>query len=149
VTFLYGIILASVVYLCVAVSLGELASVYPTAGGQYHFTYLLAPESVKRGLPYTCGVASTCSWIFLTAAVQILFAQALLALPASLVDGYMPKTCHYFLVFESMNAVSLAYNILLLQRTPWIHNLGCELSYVMDTPCLPPPSPSSLQHHCP
>ena len=39
-----------VMYGAVALSLSEMASRYPTAGGQYHWTALLAPDKWKRGL---------------------------------------------------------------------------------------------------
>ena len=33
-----------------AASLGELAAIWPTAGGQYHFVYALSPEKWRRTL---------------------------------------------------------------------------------------------------
>ena len=39
-----------IMYGAVALSLSEMAARYPTAGGQYHWTALLAPEKWKRGL---------------------------------------------------------------------------------------------------
>ncbi len=35
---------------CCVLSMAELAARYATAGGQYHWTWLLAPEKVKRGM---------------------------------------------------------------------------------------------------
>ena len=39
-----------IMYGAVALSLSEMAARYPTAGGQYHWTALLAPKKWKRGL---------------------------------------------------------------------------------------------------
>jgi len=50
VTVLYGLVVILVIYGAVALSLAELAARYTTAGGQYHWTALLAPEGMKRGL---------------------------------------------------------------------------------------------------
>lgn len=50
VTVLYGLIVVLFVYGAVALSLAEMAARYTTAGGQYHWTALLAPEGKKRGL---------------------------------------------------------------------------------------------------
>lgn len=50
VTLIYGPIIMFVVVGCCAVTLAELASVYPTAGGQYHWVSILAPEKWSRGL---------------------------------------------------------------------------------------------------
>jgi choline transport protein len=35
--------------------MAELVSMWPTAGGQYHWTYMLAPESWKTVLSYVTG----------------------------------------------------------------------------------------------
>ena len=50
VTVLYGLFVIVIAYGAVALSLSEMAARYPTAGGQYHFTAVLAPDSMKRGL---------------------------------------------------------------------------------------------------
>ena len=50
VTILYGLILISVVYIATAFSLAELSARYPTAGGQYHWTSILAPPKLSRAL---------------------------------------------------------------------------------------------------
>lgn len=49
-TLLYGIVLMFVLGGSAALTMAEVASVYPTAGGQYHWTSILAPESINRGL---------------------------------------------------------------------------------------------------
>lgn len=40
VAFLYGFIFCVLCNLCLGASLGEMLSVLPTAGGQYHFTHV-------------------------------------------------------------------------------------------------------------
>ena len=50
VTILYGLILLSLVYTATAFSLAELSARYPTAGGQYHWTSVLAPPKLSRAL---------------------------------------------------------------------------------------------------
>ncbi|KAL8857475.1 MAG: hypothetical protein Q9178_005969 [Gyalolechia marmorata] len=45
-----GLFVILIMYGAVALSLAEMAARYTTAGGQYHWTALLAPESMKRGL---------------------------------------------------------------------------------------------------
>lgn len=49
-TLIYGPIVMCVLVGACAVSLAELASIYPTAGGQYHWVSILAPERWSRGL---------------------------------------------------------------------------------------------------
>lgn len=49
-TVIYGLLVILIMYGAVALSLAEMAARYTTAGGQYHWTSLLAPQSMKRGL---------------------------------------------------------------------------------------------------
>lgn len=50
VTLIYGPILTLILVGACVLTLAELASVYPTAGGQYHWTSILAPKSMNRAL---------------------------------------------------------------------------------------------------
>jgi amino acid transporter len=50
VTLIYGPILMLFLVGACALTLAELASVYPTAGGQYHWTSILAPKGINRSL---------------------------------------------------------------------------------------------------
>jgi choline transport protein len=52
-TLVYGPILMFFLVGACALTLAELASVYPTAGGQYHWTSILAPRSINRSLVCT------------------------------------------------------------------------------------------------
>lgn len=47
VAFLYGFIFCVLCCLCVVASLGEMAAIWPTAGGQYHFVFALCPEQTR------------------------------------------------------------------------------------------------------
>lgn len=48
VSFLYGFILCVLCNFTVVSSLGELAAIFPTAGGQYHFVYALCTEKWRN-----------------------------------------------------------------------------------------------------
>ncbi len=50
VTLVYGLIIIFIFVGSSAATLAEIASVYPTAGGQYHWTSILAPKKWSRGL---------------------------------------------------------------------------------------------------
>lgn len=122
VSIIYGTIVSFVLYGCAATTLAELASVYPTAGGQYHFTSILSPKSVNRGLSYTCGIISTVAWVVLGSSVISLCAEMTMAFP-QFYNGFEPKPWQYFLLFQGFNFLGLAYNLFLLKRTNWIHDL--------------------------
>lgn len=50
ITLIYGPVVMVVLVGDCTFTLAELASVYPTAGGQYHWTSILAPKSMSRAL---------------------------------------------------------------------------------------------------
>ncbi|EAU32129.1 predicted protein [Aspergillus terreus NIH2624] len=124
VSLLYGIIAVTVAMLCTGLTLAELASVYPTAGGQYHFTSILASRRWSRGLSYFSGLAAVFSWITLGASICIAATQALMAIVIRWQPTYEAKAWHLFLVYELFNAVVVVYNIFLTNKTLWVYNAG-------------------------
>lgn len=50
----------------------EAAHVYPTTGGQYDWTYCVAPGRFKVGLSFIAGWTATLGWIALVAANAIM-----------------------------------------------------------------------------
>ncbi|CAG8185455.1 unnamed protein product [Penicillium salamii] len=57
----YGIILSTVGNLAIACSLAELASLHPTAGAQYQWSYFLAPRG-RRFISFIQGWVTVFSW---------------------------------------------------------------------------------------
>ncbi|KAJ5490466.1 Amino acid/polyamine transporter I [Penicillium expansum] len=57
----YGIILSTVGNMAIACSLAELASIHPTAGAQYHWSYFLAPRG-GRFISFFQGWITVFSW---------------------------------------------------------------------------------------
>ncbi|RDW68715.1 putative GABA permease [Aspergillus mulundensis] len=77
VSLVYGYLLAVVGGLATAASLSELASMYPTAGGQYHFTAILAPKRLKNMLSWAIGWIGTFGWIAFAASAPFFAATML------------------------------------------------------------------------
>ncbi|KAF6796391.1 choline transport, partial [Colletotrichum sojae] len=140
VTLLYGIILIFVLGGGCALSMAEIASVYPTAGGQYHWTSILAPKRCSRVLSYCCGSVNFLGWIANGAGFIIQMPVIILSLAAYLDQSYVPETWHIFLVFQAFNFTFTAYNIFLMKRTAWIHDVGFFISliafFVITVTCL-------------
>lgn len=72
---IWGWLGVSLIILCVAASLGEITSVYPTSGGVYYQTFMLSPPSYRRIASWICGWAFVVGNITITLAVN--FATAL------------------------------------------------------------------------
>ncbi|BCS25253.1 uncharacterized protein APUU_41697S [Aspergillus puulaauensis] len=122
VTLTYGLIAMFILVGACALTLGELASVYPTAGGQYHWTSILAPKPVRRVLSYACGTANMFAWIAICTGIAIIPAQLILGIVIFYYPDYNAQPWHYFLIYQAINGLVMLYNIGLLKRSLWIHD---------------------------
>jgi amino acid transporter len=75
VDIIWGWVGVSLIIICVAASLGEITSVYPTAGGVYYQAFMLAPMAYRRISAWICG------WLYvvgnITITLSVNFATAL------------------------------------------------------------------------
>ncbi len=70
VAVLWGWCGVCVLIMCLAVSLGEITSVYPTAGGVYYQTFMMSPPRYRRVTAWICGWAYTLGNICITLSVN-------------------------------------------------------------------------------
>lgn len=124
VTLLYGMFVSTFATFADALTLAELASVYPTAGGQYHFVSILCPDKINLFTSYFCGIFSIFSWIAIGAAVLIIPAEQLTALASSYYPDYEPKDWQKFLMYQAMLLLVLLCNTFILKRSPRFHDVG-------------------------
>ncbi|KAF2797977.1 amino acid transporter [Melanomma pulvis-pyrius CBS 109.77] len=75
VAFLYGFIFCVLCNLCLGASLGEMASIWPTAGGQYHFTYSLCTDKWRNSVSFWVGWTSIAGWLTLVTTEAFFSAQ--------------------------------------------------------------------------
>jgi len=114
-----------------ALTLAELASVYPTAGGQYHFVSILCPDRINLFTSYFCGIFSIFSWIAIGAAVLIIPAEQLTALASTYYPDYIPKDWQKFLMYQALALLILVCNTFLLKRAPRFHDVGFALTITL------------------
>lgn len=76
VLIVYGIILIALISTCVGISLSELASAYPNAGGQCFWAMELAPRRYAKLASYLTGWFSWAGSIFTSASVAVAVASA-------------------------------------------------------------------------
>ncbi|KAF2726797.1 amino acid permease-like protein [Polyplosphaeria fusca] len=87
----YGFLLIWIGNLSVFVAIGELSSSMPTAGGQYHWVSLLAPESTRKFFSYVTGWLTVLGWIAALTSVSYFVADLILNL-IQLSDGDFSRT---------------------------------------------------------
>ena len=78
--YFYGYVLMALVGACTAVSLGELSSMYPHAGGQYHFVVRLCPRGSRRIVSYFTAILAWAGAVGSGASAVLVSAQIVLGM---------------------------------------------------------------------
>ncbi|EUC49664.1 hypothetical protein COCMIDRAFT_83979 [Bipolaris oryzae ATCC 44560] len=125
---LYGLWFVFIMYGFVVYTLAELARVYPSAGGQYHWTAVVAPKWCARATSYACGMINIFAWGALAAGVAIILPQQLLALVITYNPSYEVERWHVFLIYQFVCVLCLLHNIFSLRRTMWLFEVIFALS---------------------
>ncbi|KAK8015117.1 amino acid transporter [Apiospora arundinis] len=108
---LYCSVLSFVSAIAIASSLGEIASIYPTAGGQYYWVAALAPISSRRVASYSTGWISLGAQIIFTTSACFAAGLQLQALIIMNNPNYVPERWHAMLLVWAVLAYSAAINI--------------------------------------
>ncbi|KAK1979901.1 amino acid permease-domain-containing protein [Colletotrichum cereale] len=112
----YNLTLSTHCAVCIASSLGEIASIYPTAGDQYHWVAALCPPSTRSAAAFTTGWISVGGQIVLASSAAFaagLQTQALIVLDD---DSYAPARWQGMLFYWAILVYGMAMNI-------WGHRL--------------------------
>lgn len=80
VLLVYGIIMIAVISVGVGISLSELASAMPNAGGQYFWANELAPRKYARIASYMTGWFAYAGAVFTSASVSLSMASAIVGM---------------------------------------------------------------------
>lgn len=109
----YGILIIACVSMCIAITLSELASAMPNAGGQYYWTLKLAPPKYAGFASYMCGAFAWAGSVFTSASVTISIASSLVGMYVlgSNDPNASVKTWNVFVTYEIVNALLVLFNI--------------------------------------
>ncbi|KAF2228709.1 amino acid transporter [Viridothelium virens] len=102
----------------VMLSLAEMASIAPTAGGQYHWVSEFSPPRYQKLLSFCVGWFAVLGWQSAMAAVGIVVAQHVQALMVLSNPSYMIKTWHEALFSIATVTVCILFNIFLVRKLP-------------------------------
>ncbi|CCF60391.1 hypothetical protein KAFR_0K00360 [Kazachstania africana CBS 2517] len=106
----YGIIIIALISICIGVSLGELSSAYPHAGGQFHWTLQLASPKHKRFAAYMCGSFAYAGSVFTSASTTLSVATLLVGMYSLTHENFIPKRWHVFVCFELVHLFLMLFN---------------------------------------
>ncbi|OTA56653.1 GABA permease gaba [Hypoxylon sp. EC38] len=106
----WGLIVAGVCNLCLAASLAEFLSAYPTAGGQYHWAAIVSWKKWSRSISYITGWINVSGWVALTATGGLLGSTFIINIISLLHPDYEAESWHQFLIYIGFTLISLFIN---------------------------------------
>ncbi|KAI0440433.1 amino acid permease-domain-containing protein [Xylaria telfairii] len=107
----YNYVLSFLSSVCIASSLGEIASIYPTAGGQYHWVAALCPPSTRSVAAWVTGWVSIGGQIVFTASAAFAAGLQIQSLIIVNDDNYVPTRWQALLFYWAILAFAGALNI--------------------------------------
>ena len=118
---LWGLITAGICDLCLAASLAEFLSAYPTAGGQYHWVAVISPKRLVAPLSWVTGWINVLGWIALTATGGLLGSQLIVGIIAYESPSYEPQRWHQFLIYIGYTLFAFLVNAFLNSALPHVN----------------------------
>ncbi|RMZ89389.1 hypothetical protein DV736_g3379, partial [Chaetothyriales sp. CBS 134916] len=116
----WGFIVETCGMLLVYSSLAEMASMSPTAGGQYHWVSEFAPPKVQKLLSYLVGWLCAIGWQVYLAGVCFMVGGIIQGLIALNDTTYVPQRWHTTLLTIAVISFSIIFNTFLAVRLPLI-----------------------------
>lgn len=110
---IYGIIIIACISTCIAISLSELVSAMPNAGGQYYWALKLAPPKYAPFAAYICGAFAWAGSVFTSASVTISIATSLVGMYVLGSDdpNKTVETWEVFITYEIVNVLLVFFNM--------------------------------------
>jgi len=116
---IWGLVTAGICNLCLAASLAEFLSAYPTAGGQYHWVAVIAWKPWVPILSWITGWINVAGWVALVASGGLLGSQLIVGVITFMnPDTYVAKPWHQFLIYIGYNLVAFLINAFMTKALP-------------------------------
>ncbi|KAI9713680.1 MAG: hypothetical protein M1828_001410 [Chrysothrix sp. TS-e1954] len=118
---LWGLITAAVCNLCLAASLAEFLSAYPTAGGQYHWVAVIAWKRWVPILSWITGWINCAGWVALTATGGLLGSQLLVGVISLYDPSYSAQRWQQFLIYIGYTIFAFLVNAFANKLLPYVN----------------------------
>ena len=124
VAVIWGLVTAGICNLSLAASLAELLSAFPTAGGQYHWAYVLAPESIKVGISWVTGWVNLSGWVALVATNSSLASTLIINIISLENPQYEYQRWHQFLIYLGVTFITFCINAFMQKLLPKVNGFA-------------------------
>ena len=117
---IWGLVTAGICNLCLAASLAEFLSAYPTSAGQYHWAAIVSPRRWMPIVSWVTGWINTAGWIALTATGGLLGSQLIVGVISLMDSTYSPQRWHQFLIYIGYTLAAFLVNAFMTLLLPII-----------------------------
>ncbi|KAM9932521.1 hypothetical protein OXX80_006109 [Metschnikowia pulcherrima] len=107
---IYGIIIIAFISYCIGITLSELSSAIPSAGGQYVWTRVLSPRKYSGFLSYLCGSLAWAGSLFTSASMALSIASTIMGFWNLMHPDHVTKSWELFVVYQIVNASLVIFN---------------------------------------
>lgn len=102
----FALLVATFVQLAITLGLSELSSAFPSTGGQYHYTYLVSPDKIKKPLAFFTGWFSILGWWIITCSGHLLVAVSVSGMAQFWHPDYVSHRWHVYLIYLATAAIT-------------------------------------------
>lgn len=117
---IWGLITAGCFNLCLAASMAEFLSAFPTAGGQYHWAAIVSWKKWSRSISWVTGWINVSGWIALTATGGLLGSQLIMGVISLYHEDFEPQRWQQFLLYIGYTLIAFLVNTFLTRLLPII-----------------------------
>ncbi|KAI1746649.1 amino acid/polyamine transporter I [Xylaria castorea] len=119
-TCLLGLVVAFFIQFTITLGLSEIASGFPSTGGQYHFCYILSPNKTKRFAAYVIGWISILAWWIVTCSGISLAAVTLSGMINFFRPEFVATAWQVYLFYVSTAIITVIPVFLSSKHLSWI-----------------------------
>lgn len=106
----YGIIIIAFISYCIGITLSEMSSAIPSAGGQYVWTRVLSPKKYSSILAYLCGSFAWAGSLFTSASMALSIANEIMAFWVMMHPDHVIKKWQLFVIYQLVNLFLILFN---------------------------------------
>ena len=117
-SIIWGLVTAAICNLCLAASLAEFLSAFPTSAGQYHWAAIVSTPRWVPIVSWVTGWINTAGWIALTATGGLLSSQVIIGIISFMNPSYESHPWHQFLLYLAYTLIAFLVNAFMTKLLP-------------------------------
>ncbi|KAI4619094.1 uncharacterized protein J4E87_007681 [Alternaria ethzedia] len=118
---IWGLVTAGICNLCLAASLAEFLSAYPTAGGQYHWVAVITPRKWVPLASFITGWINVSGWLALTTSGGLLASQLISGLIALFHPEFTLHAWQVWLIYVAWTLIAFVINAFMNSLLPYVN----------------------------